>query len=188
MKLVVGLGNPGKQYERTRHNAGFMAMDFLKEAFDFADCKEVPKHKAWIAEGVIAGEKALLVKPTTFMNLSGQSVQSLVQFYKLDSLDVVIVHDEVDIPSGTLRIKTMGGAAGHNGIKSVTQDLGTEEYLRIRLGVAPLIPYKGELSDYVLGKMTKEEEDLMKENLERLPSLFEILFQHGPESAMNKFH
>lgn len=188
MKILVGLGNPGSKYEQTRHNAGFLALDELLMNYGFDSFKEVSKHKGWVTEGQIADERVILLKPNTYMNLSGQATAALAQYYKVEPSDIVVIHDEVDIASGTLKIKTSGSAGGHNGIKSVIQELGTDQFLRIRLGIAPLEPFKGELDAYVLGKMTTEEEQLLSENLERLPAVLETLFQHGAEKAMNEYH
>ncbi|MBN2095864.1 aminoacyl-tRNA hydrolase [Candidatus Peregrinibacteria bacterium] len=187
MKLIVGLGNPGKQYEKTRHNAGFMAVDFLAEHFGL-EFKKSDKHKCELAEGQLLDEKAILLKPQTFMNLSGQSVQSVVSFYKIDLSDIIVIYDDVDIPSGNLKVRPSGSPGTHNGMRSVTQLLGSEEFIRIRLGIAPLTEFKGQLEDYVLGKLSEEEESLMQGNVKKLPVLFETLFDKGIEEAMQEFN
>lgn len=127
MKLIVGLGNPGDKYKNTRHNAGFMAADRLMTALGFGGFKRADKFRALVAESEIAGEKVILVKPQTFMNLSGQSVQALQSFYKLTPADILVIYDDVEIPLGALRIRSEGSAGGHNGIASVIQELATPE-------------------------------------------------------------
>lgn len=188
MKLIIGLGNPGDKYLNTRHNAGFLALDDLRTTFQCEDFKRVIKHKARISEGQINGEKVLLVKPQTFMNLSGRTVQSLVHFYKLSPQDVIVIYDEVDIDSGKLRIRQNGSAGGHNGIKSIIQCLGTDGFIRIRLGVKPVNPFRGELADYVLGQLSSEEKDLMDQNFQKLPKLLEVMLSEGVLEAMNQFN
>ncbi len=187
MKLIVGLGNPGGKYEKTRHNAGFMAVDFLAEHFGF-EFKKADKHKCEIAEGEMFDEKVFLIKPQAFMNLSGQSVRSVLQFYKIPKEDVIAMYDDVDLPSGNLRIRPSGSAGGHNGMKSIIQELGTEDFVRIRLGISPLTEFKGELEDYVLGKVSGEEVSLMEGNIKKLPQLLEALFEKGIEEAMHEFN
>lgn len=188
MKLIIGLGNPGKQYEKTRHNAGFMAVEYLADQFNFDQFKKVDKHKCEIAEGEIAGKKTLVIKPQTFMNLSGQAVQSVMQFYKIAIEDIVVIFDDVSLPSGTIRIRPSGSAGGHNGIKSVIQELGTDEFVRVRLGIEPITQFKGELEDYVLGKLSDEEAELMDSNIEKTPEIIETLFKEGVEEVMQGFN
>ncbi len=188
MKLIIGLGNPGKQYEKTRHNAGFMAVEYLADQFSFDPFKKIDKHKSEIAEGQINSEKTLLIKPQTFMNLSGQSIRSVMQFYKIDVKDIVVIFDDISLPSGNLRIRPSGSAGGHNGVKSTIQELGTDEFVRVRLGIEPIAEFKGELEDYVLGKLSGEETELMKSNIEKTPKIMETLFKEGTEEAMQKFN
>ena len=187
MKLIIGLGNPGKQYEKTRHNAGFMAVDFLTEHFGFG-FKKFDKHKCEIAEGQMFDEKIILIKPQTFMNLSGQSVRSVSQFYKIPIEDVIVIYDDVDLPSGNLRIRLSGSAGGHNGMKSIIQELGTENFVRIRLGIAPLTEFKGELEGYVLGKLSEEEMNLMEGNVKKLPDILEEILKGDIEKAMHEYN
>ena len=132
MKLVVGLGNPGASYARNRHNIGFMAVDAIAAAHGFGPWRS--KFQGQIAEGRLGPEKVLLLKPGTYMNLSGDSVQAAVQFYKLESGDVIVLHDELDLPSGRIRVKTGGGTAGHNGIRSIGAHLGPD-FTRVRIGI-----------------------------------------------------
>lgn len=188
MKLIVGLGNPGKKYESTRHNAGFKALDFLADHFGFDAFKESGKHKAEVSEGQMADEKVMLMKPLTYMNLSGQPLRSVLQFYKINIQDLIVLYDDVSIPSGNVRIRGEGSAGGHNGVKSVIQELGTEQFIRVRLGIAPLTEFKGELEDYVLGKLNEEEIALLEGNLRKLPTMIEILLKGDVEKAMHEYN
>lgn len=188
MKLIVGLGNPGKKYEGTRHNVGFEAVDFLRTSFNFDEFKRVDKHKCDMTEGVIGEEKVILIKPQTYMNLSGQSVRSVAQFYKIPMDEVIVIYDDVDLPSGNLRVRPNGSAGGHKGIKSLIQELGTEEFIRVRLGIAPIEVFRGNLEDYVLGKLKEEESILLEGNIKKLPELLELLFSKGVEEVMQHYN
>ncbi len=165
-----------------------MALDFLAEHFSFDPFKKSDKHKCEIAEGQIADEKIILIKPHTFMNLSGQAVRSVLQFYKIPMGDLVVIFDDADLPSGNLRVRPSGSAGGHKGMKSIIQELGAEEFIRVRLGIAPLIEFKGDLEDYVLGRLSDEEQALMSGNIKKLPNLFEALLKDGIEKAMQEFN
>lgn len=187
MKLIVGLGNPGKEYASTRHNAGFMAVNFLAEHFGFPPFKKSEKHKAELSEGQMVGEKVILAKPQTYMNLSGQAVQSLVQFYKIQTHEVIVIYDEADLPLGTLRIRSSGSAAGHKGVKSILEQLG-DSFVRIRLGIQPEKPFPEELEDHVLGQWTMDEKKVLNQLFKRLPSLIEALLKEGIEKAMEQFN
>ena len=157
MKLVVGLGNPGASYARNRHNIGFMAVDAIAAAHGFGPWRS--KFQGQIAEGRLGPEKVLLLKPGTYMNLSGDSVQAAVQFYKLEPGDVIVLHDELDLPSGRIRVKTGGGTAGHNGIRSIGAHVGPD-FTRVRIGIG----HPGDkrlVTNHVLGDFAKAEaEDL----------------------------
>lgn len=188
MKLIVGLGNPGPEYAETRHNAGFLALDFLAEHFELPPFRLAAKHKAQLSEGDIHGERVLLAKPQTFMNLSGQAVRSLVQFFKISLENLVVIYDDVAIPQGHLRLRPNGSAGGHNGMKSIIQELGTQEFPRLRLGLGTEKPIQMPLEDFVLGRMTKKEMGLMKENFEKLPPLLKTLFMEGVDNTMELFN
>ena len=188
MKLIVGLGNPGKEYENTRHNAGFMAVERLADECEFGSFKLAAKHKAEIVEGNIGGVKTILAKPQTFMNLSGQSVRSLAQFYKIALPDVIVLFDDVAIPSGTLRVRPEGSAGGHNGMKSIIQELGGQGFVRVRLGIEPKQPSRIPLEDYVLGQFTKREVALMEENMEKIPMVVTTIVEEGVEKAMAEYN
>ncbi|WP_291734208.1 aminoacyl-tRNA hydrolase [Leisingera sp. F5] len=155
MKLFVGLGNPGPKYERNRHNIGFMALDRIARDHGFSPWKA--KFQAMICEGNLGGEKVLLLKPQTFMNLSGQSVGEAMRFYKLTSADVVVLHDELDLAPGKARIKQGGGHAGHNGLRSIHSHVGAD-YARVRLGIGHP-GHKDAVAGYVLRDFPKADED-----------------------------
>ena len=133
MYIIVGLGNPGKQYEHTRHNVGFEVIDILADQIGI--CIEEKKHKALCGRGILEGQKVVLVKPQTFMNLSGESVRAIFDFYKVESKDIIIVYDDVSLEPGQLRIRGKGSAGGHNGIKNIIAHLGTQEFPRVKVGV-----------------------------------------------------
>ena len=153
MKIVVGLGNPGRQYSGTRHNIGFMVADKLASTRALAFSRK--KFKAKLAAGSIEGKPVLLVKPQTFMNSSGESVSALMRFYKCELSDLIVVYDDVDLPFGKLRLRPEGGSAGHKGMRSIISALGSENFPRLRVGIRGEFVY-GELSDYVLGKFSSE--------------------------------
>jgi len=155
MRLIVGLGNPGRQYQFNRHNIGFMALDVIVERHKFSGWSK--KFQGEIADGTLDGEKILLLKPQTFMNLSGQSVQAAAAFYKIKPEDIVVFHDELDLAPGKVRVKKGGGAAGHNGLRSIDEHLG-KEYWRVRLGIGHP-GNKDMVSPYVLGNFSGEDEN-----------------------------
>lgn len=168
MKLIIGLGNPEKEYRTTRHNAGFLCLDFLQKAYGFEPFTLDKKMSAEISTGTQNEEKMLLVKPTTFMNNSGTAVQALVQFYKLSPADIIVIHDDLDIESGTYKTTLSSRSAGHNGVTDIIEKLGTQDFFRIRLGISrPIAPEGACISvhDYVLQKFGEEE-------LTRLQKLF----------------
>ncbi len=141
MKLIIGLGNPGKQYIQTRHNAGFRALDFLCEHFGFENFHQESRFHAEISVGTLHGEKYLLVKPSTFMNQTGNAVRLLLQYYKLTPNDIVVIHDDLDVVPGTLKTTLSSRAAGHNGVQNIIDQLGTQNFFRIRLGIGrPITP------------------------------------------------
>lgn len=155
--LIIGLGNPGKDYVQTRHNAGFSAVDSFAKTNDFADFIDNKKFKGLLSEKSIGPAKVILLKPNTFMNLSGESAQSVANFYKIDPGNIVAVYDEVSIPFGQIRTRIGGQSAGHNGVKSLIEHLGPN-FGRVRIGIKNDITPKTETSNFVLGKFTKEEQ------------------------------
>lgn len=164
VRLMVGLGNPGKEYNLTRHNIGFAVLDDFAAKNEFPAFKENKKLKALLSEKVLGAHKVILVKPTTFMNESGVSVQAIMQFYHLQMSELIVVHDELSIAFGQIRMRVDGQAAGNNGIKSIIQHVGSE-FGRIRIGISNDIAAKADASNFVLGKFTKSEQ-------EHLPALY----------------
>ncbi|MFT7184610.1 MAG: PTH1 family peptidyl-tRNA hydrolase [Oceanicoccus sp.] len=169
MKLICGLGNPGKKYQNTRHNMGFMVIDALAEGAGFKE-----KWNALVTEISLHGEKTLLIKPLTFMNLSGQAVAKFANFYKLESIDITIVYDDIDLPLGTLRSRDKGSAGTHNGMKSIIQELGTQEFPRLRLGIesrGESAPEQMDLASFVLAQFTKEESEIVEDSVSKAVDL-----------------
>lgn len=162
MKLVVGLGNPGNDYAFTRHNVGFRVVDGLCQAYNFGNFSK--KFKGLYNKGRISGADVVLLEPQTYMNLSGESVQAAMAFYKLQPSDLLVIHDELDIAPGQLKYKVGGGDAGHNGLKSITAALGTGNYARLRVGIGRPV-HKGQVSDYVLSRFTAEEDLVVTERI-----------------------
>ena len=185
MLIIAGLGNPGKEYENTRHNAGFMVMDALAEKIG-ADISE-KKHKALCGKGVIGGEKVILMKPQTYMNSSGESIRAAADYYKVDPEDILIVYDDISLAPGQLRIRAKGSAGGHNGIKSIIAHLGTQEFPRVKVGVGEK-PARMDLADYVLGRFSKEEQPVIRESADRARTAVAEIITHDVASAMNKFN
>lgn len=186
MYIVVGLGNPTKQYEGTRHNVGFDTIDYLVDEY------RVPssglKHKAMYGKGVIAGQKAILAKPLTYMNLSGESVAELVNYYKVDpEEELIVIYDDVSLAPGFIRVRKKGSAGGHNGIKSIIAQLGTDKFKRIRVGVGEK-PKNWDLADYVLSPFSKEERGLVDEAIRYAGDALELILQDELDGAMNKYN
>ncbi|MBB6447471.1 aminoacyl-tRNA hydrolase [Bacillus benzoevorans] len=164
MKLIVGLGNPGKQYEQTRHNIGFMVIERIAEKLNIQ--LDQAKFKGLFGTGFFEGEKVLLLKPLTYMNLSGESIRAIMDFYQIDPEDILVIYDDLDLPAGKIRLRQRGSAGGHNGIKSTISHLGTQEFNRIRVGINR--PTNGmAITDYVLGRFAREEQDPIQEAVER---------------------
>lgn len=185
MYIIVGLGNPGKKYEHTRHNAGFDVLDILAEEYDIKIDKI--KHKALIGEGRIGSEKVVLVKPQTYMNLSGESVQSVFQFYKVDMDHLIVVYDDIDLDIGKLRIRKKGSAGSHNGMKSIIKCLGSQDFTRIRVGVSKPEPNR-DLADFVLSRVPKDQSDDMRSGLEKAVKTVEEIIRTDIDMAMNKYN
>lgn len=183
MFLIVGLGNPGREYENTRHNIGFAAMDVLAEKYNI-DINRT-KFKGEYGEGFINGNKVILLKPYTFMNLSGESVREAMDFYKLTEEQVLIIYDDISLELGRLRIREKGSAGGHNGIKSIINHMGTDVFTRIKIGVgAP----KGDLVNHVLGRFSKDEVNILKQTLDAVTEATAEIIDNGAKEAMNKFN
>lgn len=186
MYIIVGLGNPGKQYENTRHNIGFDVIDRLaaKENIDVLE----KKHKAIIGKGMIAGEKCILAKPQTFMNLSGESVRELVDFYKVDPAnEVIVISDDISLAVGQIRVRKKGSAGGHNGLKNIIAHLGGENFPRVRMGVGEK-PAAYDLADYVLGHFTQDERKEMDAAADRAADAIRTILSKDVDAAMNQFN
>lgn len=186
MYIIAGLGNPGRQYENTRHNIGFDVIETLA-AQEHVEVLE-KKHRALIGKGVVAGEKCILAKPQTFMNLSGESVRELVDYYKADPAgELIVVSDDVSLAPGQIRIRKKGSAGGHNGLKNLIQQLGSDSFIRVRIGVGEQPP-QYDLADYVLGRFTGEERARMNRAAERAADAIRAIIAQGPDKAMNDFN
>jgi PTH1 family peptidyl-tRNA hydrolase len=184
--LIVGLGNPGPRYAATRHNVGFMVVDELARRHGMRLAGR--QANAHYARGEIAGQKVILAQPQTFMNNSGQAVRALASYYKVPPERVLIIYDEVALPTGTIRIREKGSSAGHNGVKSVIQHMGTENIPRIRVGVdRPSDPRHNQI-DWVLGRFTKEEQPLIEDAISRSADAVEYILRTGYERAMNVYN
>jgi len=184
MKLVVGLGNPGSTYVGTRHNVGFEVVDIM--ALGPGGGKFQRRFDAEVAEGLEGLEKVLYAKPLTFMNLSGRCVRAALDFYKLTTADVLVVCDDVNLPLGQLRMRPGGSAGGHNGLKDIEKQLGTQEYARLRLGVGG--SDRGELIDHVLGRFKPSERDAVKDMLIRAAQATGCWMREGTAATMNRFN
>lgn len=185
MHLIVGLGNPTKQYEGTRHNVGFETIDRI--AAENQIRVEEKKHKALYGSGYIGGEKVILAKPQTFMNLSGESVRELSDYYKIPAENIIVIYDDISLDVGQLRIRKKGSAGGHNGIKNIIANLGTDVFLRIKVGVGEK-PKKYDLADYVLGHFSKEDRELMEEGYDRADHAVGMILNGEIEAAMNQYN
>ena len=186
MFIIAGLGNPARQYEKTRHNAGFDAIDLLAQKYNIKINEK--KHKSLCGTGIIEGQKALLVKPQTFMNLSGESIAAALNFYKLaPETNLIVIYDDISLPPGKLRIRKKGSAGGHNGIKSIINHTGTQEFLRIKIGVGEK-PQGWDLADYVLGRFSKEDRELAQEDFEKACEAAALMVQGETDRAMNLFN
>jgi len=185
MYIIVGLGNPTRQYEGTRHNAGFDSLDCLADKLGISVSEK--KHKALCGKGVLGGERVVLVKPQTFMNLSGESVREVSDFYKVSPENIIIIYDDISLEPGQLRIRLKGSAGGHNGMKSIISHLGTQEFPRIRVGVGEK-PERMDLADYVLGHFPKEEKELMDGAFREAAEAACMMIEEGADKAMNRFN
>lgn len=186
MYIIVGLGNPGREYGNTRHNIGWDVIDVLADRAH-VDVLE-KKHKAIIGKGVIAGQKCILAKPQTYMNLSGESVRELVDYYKIDEeTELIVISDDVSLEVGQIRIRKKGSAGGHNGLKSIIGHLGHDTFQRVKMGVGEK-PKGYDLADWVLGHFSKEERKLMDDAAKRAAEAIELMITEGADVAMNRYN
>lgn len=186
MFIIVGLGNPTAEYEGTRHNVGFDVIDAIADKYNISVTER--KHRALCGKGIIAGQKVILAKPQTYMNLSGESVRSLLDYYKVDEeSELLVIYDDISLDVGQLRIRKKGSAGGHNGIKNIISHLGTNVFQRIKVGVGEK-PKHYDLADYVLGHFSKEEKELMREGYQNAIQAVELILQDEMDAAMNQFN
>lgn len=185
MYLIAGLGNPTKEYDKTRHNVGFSVIDVLADRYRI-DISE-KKHKALCGRGVIEGQKVLLLKPQTFMNLSGESIRAAADYYKIEPEEMIVIYDDISLDPGQLRIRLKGSAGGHNGIKNIIANLGTQDFPRIKVGVGAKPP-RTDLADYVLSRFGAGEQKLMEEAFGEAAEAAVMMMTDGAERAMNHFN
>ena len=186
MYLIVGLGNPGRQYEATRHNMGFDVIDKLVEEY------QVPqggvKFNAMYGKGIIGGQPALLMKPLSYMNLSGGPVREMANYFKIDpETEMIVIYDDIDLEPGQLRIRKKGSAGGHNGIKHIIQQLGTQTFVRIKVGVGAK-PKGWDRADHVLGRFSSGDRKLVDEGINDAAEAVEMILSEGVDAAMNKYN
>lgn len=182
--LIVGLGNPGSRYAKNRHNVGFMVVDQL--ASDAGTAINRAKFKGQYATANVAGQPVALLKPLTFMNLSGQSVSPARTFFNVPNPAIFVVHDEIDLPFGTVKLKVGGGHAGHNGLRSIIAQLGGRDFVRLRVGVGR--PVHGAVADFVLSDFSKDERDWLPDLLDRSVDALRLALAEGPQKAMNQIN
>lgn len=180
MYIIAGLGNPGSKYENTRHNIGFKAIDAM--ASEFGIDVNRAKFKGLIGEGRIGSEKVILLKPQTYMNLSGQSVREIMNFYKIPEENLIVIYDDFDLPIGSIRVRKSGGPGTHNGMKSVVQELGSRKFPRVRVGIGSS---DGSTIQFVIGKVGKDEQQILNEAAEAAASAAADIIRIGIENAMN---
>ena len=185
MFLVVGLGNPGSQYEFTKHNVGFLTVDYLADKLNIKINKL--KFKGLFAKEKIENEDVVLLKPQTYMNLSGESVRDFANFFKISPENIIVVVDDVDLPMGKIRIRKKGSAGTHNGMKSIIYQLQSDDFIRIKVGIERE-DRKDDLADYVLKGFSKDEVPVMEESMERAAKAVLEILKKGPDVAMNKFN
>ena len=183
MYLIVGLGNPGKEYEKTRHNVGFVAVDYLAEKLNTKISKI--KFKSIYGDCSIAGEKCIIMKPQTFMNLSGESVREAASFYKIPPENIIVIYDDVSIEPGKVRIRPSGSAGGHNGMKNIIYLLNSDNFARVRFGVGEA---KNDLIDHVLGHFNEEDGKSVTCAIKNIDLIIEEIIKNGVSSAMNRFN
>ena len=184
MYIIAGLGNPGKKYEETRHNMGFMAVDFLAEKYDIK--VNNIRFRALTGEGRIAGQKVLLLKPQTYMNLSGESIRLALEYYKVNPQELIVIYDDIDIQAGMIRIRKKGSAGTHNGMRNILYHIRTEDFPRIRVGIGS--GRKEDMIDYVTGSVPKNEITLLKEAADKAACGAACIVEKGIEKAMNEYN
>lgn len=185
MKIIVGLGNPGREYEKTKHNVGFMFVNALAKKLAVTTWQE--KFNAQVAQAVIAGQKVLLMKPLTFMNSSGEAVGPAMHWYKLRPEDIIVIHDDMDIPVGTIRIRAKGSSGGHNGIKSIIANIGSNTFAHVRIGIGRPLPH-WKVNDHVLAPFSEEGQEAVDKAIASLIPAVECIVTDSVDKAMNKYN
>ena len=186
MFIIVGLGNPTKEYEGTRHNVGFDVIDAIADKYNISVTER--EKRAFCGKGVIEGQKVILVKPQTYMNLSGESVRGIIDYYKVDTeAELLVIFDDISLDVGQLRIRKKGSAGGHNGIKNIIQQLGSNVFQRIKIGVGEK-PKEYDLADYVLGRFSKAEREAVEDGYKKAIEAVEMIVRGDIDSAMNVFN
>jgi len=185
MKLIVGLGNPGKQFDHTRHNIGFDVIDKLSEQLNIPLSQA--KFKGLFGAGIVKGEKVILLKPLTYMNLSGESIGAVMDYYDIEIDDLLVIYDDLDLPTGKIRLRQKGSAGGHNGIKSTIAHTGTQEFKRIRVGISRP-QNRMPITDYVLGKFSKEEQEEMDQAINKACDACEAWVEMPFLQVMNQYN
>ncbi len=184
MYLIVGLGNPGKEYDKTRHNVGFVCIDYIATQYSIS-VKKI-KFRALLGEGTIGGEKVILAKPSTYMNLSGESVREMAEYYKVPPENIIVLHDDVSLPVGRMRIREKGSAGGHNGLKSIIYQLSSDNFIRIKIGVGAAD--EGKMVEHVLGRFSKADGEAVTKCVKLSADAVETVITNGTSQAMNKFN
>lgn len=185
MYLIVGLGNPEEEYSKTRHNMGFNALNKIAQKYNMQLNKN--KFQGLYDSGIIEGEKVILIKPQTYMNLSGKCVKEIADFYKIEKENIIVVYDDMDIEPGIIKIRKKGSAGGHNGMKSIIQMIGTEEFPRIRIGIGRP-KHNGDEINYVIGTIPEEENSILEKGVEKAKDAAIEILKNGIDIAMNKFN
>ena len=186
MYVIAGLGNPKKEYDNTRHNIGFSVIDMLADKTGLS--VNTAKHKGLLGAGYLNGQKIILVKPLTYMNLSGECIREVLDYYKVDgSTNLIVIHDDISLEPGIIRVRKKGSAGGHNGLKNIIQHLGKDQFVRIKVGVGEK-PAGYDLADYVLGHFDREEQVLMKQVSEEVCEAVQMILEKGPDAAMNVYN
>ena len=189
MFIIVGLGNPGEKYKNTRHNIGFMVINKLKEIQNFSDWKQGKKFNAQISEGILEGEKIMLAKPQTFMNNSGKAVKSIINYSSLiiDN-QLFIIHDDIDLPVGQMKISKNRGSAGHKGVQSIIDNLGNKNFVRFRIGIKPISATRIPTEKFVLKNFTKPEQKILEKIIEKTCVAIAVAIEQGVEKAMSEYN
>ncbi len=185
MLLIVGLGNPGREYARSRHNVGFMCVDFMARRWGIRLSQR--RHLVVLGLGEVEGQEVVLAKPRTYVNRSGDAVRYLFSRFSADNDNLLVIYDDMDLPPGRIRIRPQGGAAGHNGVKSIIAELGSQQFARVRVGIGRPANPQNDVS-YVLGHFSKEQREVLKVALDRVADALVILLTEGMDQAMNRFN